>query len=238
MKRIRIFALAAVIAALMLALPAMAYAESLDGGNWTVTYTSGGELEDDYSQSAFATNVSGLQPGDDITMTFTLKQENDTAADWYMANEVIKSLEEGPAKGSAYGYVLTFEGPSASRTLYDSNVVGGDDTPGLKEATEGLTDFFYLDTLQKGQTATVRLVVSLDGETEGNDYFNTLAQLKAKFAVDPQTPGVTSRKVVQTGDDTNLFPFYVAMAASGALLLGIGIASLRRRKSDREGGAR
>lgn len=236
MKRIRIFALAAVIAALALALPAMAFANSLDGGSWTVKYTSGGALEDNYSQSEYATNVGGMQPGDDITMQFTLSHENDTAADWYMANEVIKSLEEGSANGSAYGYVLTFEGPSASRTLYDSSKVGGDNTTGLKEATEGLEDFFYLDTLKKGQTATVKLVVSLDGETEGDDYFNTLARLKAKFAVDPQT--TTTRKIVKTGDETNLFPFYVAMAVSGALLLVIGVASMRRRKGNHEGGAR
>lgn len=241
MKRIRICALAAVIAALVLVMPATALADSLDGGSWAVTYTSGGTLEDNYSSSQYATNVSGLQPGDDITMSIKLNHENDAAGDWYMSNEVIKSLEAGAAKGSAYGYVLTYEGPTASRTLYDSQAVGGDNTSGLKEATGGLADYFFLEGLSKGQTGTVKLVVSLDGETEGNDYFNTLAQLKMKFAVDPQvetktTTKTETRNVAKTGDETDLFPFFVAMAASGVVLLGIAIATLRRRKNEQERG--
>lgn len=237
MKRIRICALAAVIAALALVMPATALAESMDGGSWAVTYTSGGTLEDNYSASDFATNVSGLQPGDDITMTITLNHENNDAGDWYMSNEVIKSLEAGDAKGSAYGYVLTYEGPTASRTLYDSQAVGGDNTAGLKEATGALADYFFLEGLSKGQTGTVKLVVSLDGETEGNDYFNTLAQLKMKFAVDPQVESkAETRNVAKTGDETDLFPFFVAMTASGVLLLCIAIATLRRRKNEQEGG--
>ena len=239
MKRIRIIALAAVMAALMLVLPATAYADSLDGGSWSVTYTAGGSLSDDYSASQFATNIAGVQPGDDITMTITLSHQNDQAGDWYMSNEVIKSLEEGAATGSAYGYVLTYSGPTASRTLYDSAVVGGTDSSGLVEATSGLQDYFFLEGLSKGQTATVKLVVTLDGETEGNDYFSTLAQLKMKFAVDPQTQGTSSRTVVKTGDESpDLLPYYVAMIASGLLLLGIGIVTLRRRKAEQEGGAR
>ena len=238
----RICALAAVIAALVLVMPAKALAESFDDDkDWTVTYTSGGTLEDNFSASDFATNVSGLQPGDDITMTITLNHENDDAGDWYMSNEVIKSLEAGAANGSAYGYLLTYEGPTASRTLYDSEAVGGDseNTKGLIDATEGLADYFFLEGLSKGQTGTVKLVVSLDGETEGNAYFDTLAQLKMKFAVDPQVEKKTTtetRNVAKTGDETDLFPFFVAMAASGVLLLGIAIATLRRRKNVQERG--
>lgn len=236
MKRIRIFALAAVVAALVLALPATALANSLDGGTGTVTYTTDGKLVEEYPSGGF--DFSGLQPGDDITLSVVLKHENSEAGDWYMSNEVVKSL--GGDNNSAYSYVLTFEGPSASRTLYDSSKVGGDDSSeGLKEVNDGLKDYFYLDGLTKGQTATVKLTVTLDGETESNAYFNTLANLKMKFAVDPQsTTTVTKKNVVKTGDETDLFPFYIAMAASGVLLLGIGVASLRRRKGAHEGGAR
>lgn len=235
MKRIRIFALAAVIAALVLALPATALANSLDGGTGTVTYTADGKMVEEYPSGGF--DFSGLQPGDDITISVTLKHENAEPGDWYMSNEVLESLKGDG--NSSFGYVLTYEGPSASRTLYDSSKVGGDNTQGLKEVNEGLKDYFYLEGLTKGQTATVKLTVSLDGETEGNAYFEKLAKLKMKFAVDPQsTTTVTKKNVVKTGDETDLFPFYIAMVASGVLLLGIGVASLRRRKGEHEGGAR
>ncbi|MBR0404834.1 MAG: hypothetical protein IJI68_06480 [Eggerthellaceae bacterium] len=243
MKRLQILVLAAVVAALMLAVPGAAFAESQQGSKWSVTYTSGGQLNDDFSQQGYADDISGLQPGDDITFTVTLNHENEKTADWYMSNEVIKSLEAGKAEGSAYEYLLTYSGASsnASRTLYDSQAVGGDNTSGLKEATEagGLEDFFFLENLSKGKSATVTLKVTLDGETEGNDYFDTIARLKMQFGVDPSksNDNPPNNNVVRTGDETNLFPFYVVMAVSGLALLVIAIAMVRRRRADQTGGS-
>jgi len=243
MKRLHILVLAAAVVALVLAFPGAALAESLAGSSdWAVTYGSDGKMTDTYSESTYADDISGLQPGDDITFTVNLNHSNSKQADWYMSNEVIKSLEAGAAEGSAYEYLLTYEGAdsSSSRTLYDSQAVGGDNTSGLKEATDagGLEDFFFLERLSKNDSATVKLKVTLDGETEGNDYFDTIARLKMKFAVEPvdttTPPNNTPPKTpsVQTGDDTNLFPFYVIMGASGLLLLIVAIASVRRRKRE------
>jgi len=234
-------------AALALALPGVAMAEHFTGQkNWTVTFNQSEKMVDNYSAQEWADDISQLQPGDDITFTVTLNHEHSTACDWYMANEVLKSLEEAYAAGSAYSYKLTYVNPAGkTRTLYDSAAVGGDRTNGLLDATSALEDFFYLDNLKKGQTAKVNLKVELDGETEGNAYFDTLAQLKMKFAVELPTKGnnnsstsSTHRSTVQTGDDTNLFPFYVAMAVSGALLLLLGLYGVRQRKQEREGAAR
>ena len=239
MRRLHVIAAAVAVVAL-LALPAQAFAEHLSGqAGWTVAYNASGEMEDNYSAAQWADDVRGLQPGDDITFTVNLSHENDTAADWYMANDVIKSLEEGVAQDSSYEYLLEYAGPSGSKTLYDSKVVGGDQSQGLKEATSGLKDFMYLDNLSKGQTASVTLKVTLDGETEQNAYFDTLGQLKMKFAVEPVSnpdKPSTNKPAVKTGDDTiDLFPFYVAMAVSGALLLivAIGAANRRRREDGR-----
>ena len=236
MKRILGLILATVLA---MAVPSVAMAETLAGGsNWRVTFTQNERLEDNYSEQQWADEMGGLQPGDDITFTVALSHEHSTSADWYMANEVLKSLEAGVAQGSAYQYLLTYEGPSGSKTLYDSRVVGGDNTGGLMDATNALDEFFYLDTLSKGQKARVTLKVTLDGETEGNAYFDTLARLKMQFAVElNNTPGKrneTRTKLVKTGDDTRLFPFYVAMVVSGGLLLALSVQSIRERKMERE----
>ncbi len=253
MKRLCIMALVAVTA-VALALPAAAFAESYKGSDaWTVTFNEQAEkdnkLIDEFSQKEWEDEIKKLEPGDDITFTVTQVHDHATSADWYMDNEVLKTLEEGDQEGSAYGYVLTYINPSGeSRELYNSDTVGGDSSKGLIEATGALKDFFYLDTLKKGQKSKVTLKVSLDGETEGNAYFDTLAQLKMRFAVElnetetkpnPDTPkqNTTTNTVrsgpVQTGDSTNLFPFYVAMTASGALLMLIAIWSLRRRKREK-----
>ena len=224
-------------------LPVAAMAESIPHpGNWRVTYTSDGKMTDNYSASEYVDAVSGLQPGDDITFAITLSHENDSKADWYIANDVVKTLEENSeASGSAYEYRLTYTNPSGQvSTLYDSEVVGGDEGNGLADATNALEDYIGLGQLTKGQTAKVELRVALDGETEGNAYFDTLARLKLKFAVEPEPEPTrrTERRTVQTGDETRsrLFPLYVIMAVSGVALAGLATYGvIERRKEKREG---
>ncbi len=224
-------------------LPVAAMAESIPHpGDWRVTYTSDGKMTDNYSASEYVDAVSGLQPGDDITFAITLSHENDSKADWYIANDVVKTLEENSeASGSAYEYRLTYTNPSGQvSTLYDSEVVGGDEGNGLADATNALEDYIGLGQLSKGQTAKVELRVALDGETEGNAYFDTLARLKLKFAVEPEPEPTrrTERRTVQTGDETRsrLFPLYVIMAVSGVALAGLATYGvIERRKEKREG---
>ncbi len=245
MKRTTI---AASIASLLLALaltPAGALAESLTGSsNWNVTYTTGGTMQDNYSAKEYSDQVSSLEPGDDITFTVTLNHENSLAADWYLANDVVKTLEyaDNEELGSAYEYLLEYHGPNQSRTLYDSKVVGGTDSEGLLEATNALEDFIYLDNLSQGQTGSVTLKVTLDGETEGNAYFDTLAKLKLRFAVEPPAEAkrerTTQRRIVNTGEQQRLFPFYVAMFVSGLLFLVLAVQSVRMRRAERKEGKR
>ncbi len=241
MKKIISAVMAAALA--FAVLPVAAMAESIPHpGNWRVTYTADGKMTDNYSASEYVDAVSGLQPGDDITFAITLSHENDSNADWYIANDVVKTLEENSeASGSAYEYRLTYTNPSGQvSTLYDSEVVGGDEGNGLADATNALEDYIGLGQLSKGQTAKVELRVALDGETEGNAYFDTLARLKLKFAVEPEPEPTrrTERRTVQTGDETRsrLFPLYVIMAVSGVALAGLATYGvIERRKEKREG---
>ena len=248
MKRMR-FVILAAVAALVLALPFTAMAEHLQGSDkWSVTFTKDAKMSENFDEESWADDIGRLEPGDDITFMVNLKHEHPTTCDWYMSNEVIKSLEEGVAEGSAYSYKLTYTDPGGeSKTLYDSDKVGGDNTEGLVDATNALDEFFFLDSLKQDDAASVQLKVGLDGETEGNAYFDTLAQLKMKFAVELNNTPTTSsssnpptssssqpRTPVQTGDDTNLFPFFVAMAVSGALLMALAIYSIRQRKRDKD----
>lgn len=239
--------------ALSLAAPATALAEHLTGAvGWLVTYTAGGTMEDNYSTQEYIDEVRGLQPGDDITFTVKLSHQNDGSADWYMANDVIESLEDADddASDSSYEYTLTYDGPTTSRTIYDSKAVGGDDTGGLREADGSLVEYFYLDNLSKGQSGSVTLKVKLDGETEQNAYFDTLGKLKVRFAVEPDSnkpneptnpdnptptpsnPVNPSNPIVKTGDDTHLFPFYVAMVVSGVVFLVLAVMGVRMRRQE------
>lgn len=225
----------------LLSLCATAYADHFDGqAGWTVTYTTDGKMVSNFHTSDYNDPLKGLQPGDDMTLTVTLKSDNAQRADWYMTNKVLHSLEDRSKSGSsggAYTYTLTYIGPTQTRVLYDSDTVGGDSVSaegaGLHEATSALKDYFYLDSLESGQTGRVVLNVALDGESQGNRYQDTMADLQMNFAVEQR-----NRRVVMTGDDTNLTPLYVVALLSGIGVLVLAIRDLRARKQGRHSGKR
>lgn len=231
MKKILSALLAVVLAATM---AASAYAEELQGSEgWAVSFTTADKMASNFSSSVMDDEVKGIQPGDAITFTVTLRNDNSSETDWYMTNKVLHSLEDrshAGTKGGAYAYRLTYRGPGGTRTLYDSDTVGGEQIgqggEGLHEATGALQNYFYLDTLKRGQTGVVTLRVALDGETQGNSYQDTLADLQMNFAVEK------IGKVVKTGDETRLWPLYVLMLGSGALLLVLSVRDLRQRKRE------
>ena len=63
----------------------------LPGAGWKAAFKSS-ELSD---------AASALQPGDGITFRIVLKNEYSGGTDWYMANEVLSSLED--SQGVAQG---------------------------------------------------------------------------------------------------------------------------------------
>ena len=124
----------------------------------------------------------------------------------------------------------------AEKTLFSSDTVGGETVgsagEGLHEATDALKDYFYLDTLASGQGSAVTLQVTLDGETQGNGYQKTLADLKMNFAVELREAD-SNRKpasIVKTGDDTNLIPYFIAAGVCGVLLLALALYGVSSRK--------
>ena len=216
MKRIAIFFLLPIL--LILLAPGSASAESYSSDGWKTTFTTDRKLESNFDSSAIDSLLKELQPGDDISIQIDVRNEYEKDAEWYMKNEVIKSLEESAAKGGGYTYVLSYAGPGGSNLLFSSKRVGGETAPsgyeGLKEATRNLTDYFYLDTIATGKSGVVELKVGLDGETQGNDYQTKMADLTMRFAV--EVPGT---RIVRTGDNSNYLPLWIGMIAGGLVLL-------------------
>ena len=200
MKNIKVGAwLLSGLMALGLALPAQA--ETFYGdSNWNVTFNADNEMVSSFSTANINDVVGGMQPGDNVIITLRLKSENAAATDWYMQNEVLYSLEDRSANketgGGAYTYRLVYTDKSgAQNVLFDSDTVGGESGgtvdemlaglgEGLHGATNALKDYFYLDTMYNGQGGSITLEVALDGETQGNHYQDTLADLQMVFAVE------------------------------------------------------
>ncbi len=170
--------------------------------------------------------LSGMEPGDSVLFTVTLKNSGTEDADFWMKNDAIQSFEDNKkASGGAYTYILSYNGEE----LYNNETVGGDVADdlakrgGLHEATEALKEFFFLDTLKSGDSAKVTLFVALDGPTQGNSYQDELSKINLTFGVENHT--------VKTGDQTKTLPFYIALAASGiALAVVLVVLVIRKRK--------
>ena len=225
------------ILTLILTLPVAANAETHTGEKgWTVKFTSDEELVSNFGANAIDDVLQNMQPGDEADLTITLRNSSGSTIDWYMLNEIVKSLEDSTAaSGGAYSYLLTYTNASGSLTeLYNSDTVGGEDSTapeGLHEVDSNLKNYMFLDRMQTGNTGTVNLKVQLEGESQGNIYQDTKADLRLRFSVE-----VVPTKYVVTGDEgTNLKPVYIGMAVAGVLLLTLAIDGMVQNKKKKRG---
>lgn len=217
---------------LMFTLTATAFAETIPGaGGWYVEFNSKQKMESNFSSGDIADALSNVQPGDETTVTVTVRNTSGVTVDWYMLNNIIQTLEESNgAKNGGYTYILTYSPSSGSALeLYNSNKVGGggqagytnptDD--GLKEIEDALKDYMFLERMDSGNSGVVTLYVALDGESQDNSYQNAEADLQLRFAVEVVP---TEDVVVQTGDvPVKLSPMYIGMGVSGLAVLLLAI---------------
>ena len=229
------------------------HAESLTGKDGMACILKNKKLESNFTSTDLTAAASEMQPGDDVTYKITLENQMDKSYDWWILNEIITSFEDNSiANGGAYEYYLDYTDPSGTTTvIYDSKTVGGEDTTGgtgLHETTTALQNYIYLGAIGAGQSGYMTLKVTLDGETQGNDYQNTLAKLMLQYAVE-ETPEATNTTVtrthttttttsssnpVKTGDETNYLPYILGMLLSGLILLLLALLSYNRyRKSNK-----
>ena len=232
-----------------------AHAEELKGQDGWRAEFNGKKIVSNFDSGTLADEAGNVQPGDSITLKVEIKNSDTGSTDWYMTNEAIQSLEDAAdvAQGGAYSYSLAYKGPKGQEIeIYNSENVGGESTTGklegLHQATDTLNDYFYLDRLESGKSGTVTLKVTVEGETQNNDYQKTLAKLQMTFAVEKvtasvvkHTPGkvhtetrmITNR--VQTGDTAHILLFCLLGLTSGLVLLFIGVKSSKRRKNGQKG---
>lgn len=229
MKKFSLGILTVFVLLLSLTMTAVAADRNEDLG--TVEYNGTKLVSSD--MSALNKVLSEMEPGESAEFTVTLKNSGDKDMDFWMSNDVINYFEEnGKASGGAYTYILRYNGSD----LYNNQQVGGDKKDdgrqGLQEATGALENFFFLQTLSKGQSGTVTLYVALDGQTLGNTYQAASSKINLIFAVEEHGNEAT---VIKTGDTTNALPFFIGAGVAGLAILALVV--IRVRKS-RKGGER
>ena len=111
-------------------------------------------------------------------------------------------------------------------------------------------DYFYLERLKQGETGRVTLWLRVDGETQGNGYQKTLAQLQMNFAVEVVPEAVVRTEVnhrvnrvsggtqvvttVQTGDTAPLMIWSAVALGCGVILFVVGMAAWKRNREKGE----
>ena len=265
MKRIGNKLLLLLTAALIITMmSASAFAEDGHG----TCYFDGNKIVSDFSSGTIADSVSNLQPGDDMSFTveYTNKDSHDT--DWYMETSILQTLEKtdeakktvagtGTAENGGYTYeLIQYDKDNKKNVLFSNAEVGGEkkvtdledsfkELEGLEPATNALDEWFYLQSLDKGESGKITLRIAFDGETEVNDYMDTNGSVELAFAVDKPktvtkpsrpsgTPASPGRKAVKsgvrTGDYTRLLP-YVLLMLTGIILL-IAVLKYKGGESD------
>ena len=235
-KRINMLSLLLI---LVLAFSQTAFAEDRQGeSGWEVRF-DGKRMNSNFSTAKIDDQIGGLQPGDSIELTITLKSDFDGKADWYMRNQVLEALEDaGNITGGAYDYLLTYtDGAGELTTLYSSENFGGEgryNGVGLHGATTTLDDYFYLDRMGRDDTGVIKLKVRLEPETSVNKYQNTLARLQMDFATEvvDDGSGSASGRPVRTGDQSRILLYSLLTLAAGLVLLITAITRLRGEQEE------
>lgn len=205
-------------------------------------YFNGSDIVCDFDSNVVAETVQGLEPGDDVTFTVEYTNDYKGKTHWYMRNETIETLEQSydKAENGGYTYTLTNIAPDGTReVLFDNSTVGGEYTlgshkaktsrgtdntgEGLHQATNASDEWFFIQTLKKGQSGRTELYVKFDGETEVNDYMDTKGELLLAYAVEKDNGNGT----VNTGDETNMLLYLVVMLAAFLMLI-LTILSYRK----------
>lgn len=219
-----------------------------------VTFTADNKLE--YSgavgsdeQGVVLGSFDQVAPGDSITQTITLKNNNSLAVDFYMSAETLTALEEAVAQGQTAGgaaYAIKLE--AGDDTIYDSNLGGYSagqqaDNAGLKNMNEALKDYIMVGTLANGETKDIRMTIDFDGEAMDNtaggvDYSNALGKIAFNFMVsyeEPDAPVIIYKEVRNEEEPTvitrivdQLIPLApktgdAAMIGIAALVLAAGV---------------
>ncbi len=215
-KRILYLMMAVLIA---ISVPLTASAASTTNPNekeWTVRY-DGDKMNTEIGGKAATVDLTmpTQLPGGEFMLDAKIHNDSKYKTDWYMSNEILKSLEKSvaaAAAGGAYTYLLTYHGPEengvtpAPIEIYNSSSVGGDTASaggevGLEEVKD-LKEHFYLDRLLPGEKASVKLYVALDGTTLTNSYQDSMAELQLNFAVEKIREGTITKEITRINTET------------------------------------
>ena len=132
MKKIKLVTILLLSLMITLGMSSATFADSKTAKGGTYVY-DGNTITDTVSNET----IPNLEPGDDVTIDFTYKNDSDDTTYWYMKNDILHTLEEYGASNGGYTYTLTDNG----EVVFSNEAIGGEKTPsGLSEGLKGVND--------------------------------------------------------------------------------------------------
>lgn len=183
--------------------------EDLEDEGQTVRVVSIGTTATDKADGDHTVAADKAEIGDVVSYVGLTPGAEYTLTGTLRDRETGKPVTDGSGKPVTASAAFTSEKPDGQVTVtfeLDASALGGHDLVAFEVLTLGkATVATHEDIRDEGQTVHVEEPVTPEGPT-------------------------TPRYLPKTGDDTNLRPFVVAMAASGTGLIAIGASILRRRR--------
>ena len=259
MKKLRIFLIMTV--SLLLSMNTVVLAAG------TLNVSFDGEKIQYRGMEDFAENFSDMYPGESRIQEILIQNNDNRDVEFYLQPSVLQSFEETvDASGAAYNISLKLHTKDAVYTLFggteedDSARIGGDEQ-GLGNLNAAIEGWIFLTRLQPQETASLEMMVALDGESNTNAYQDALGTFQFEFGVDFPSPApqaepeiipqyvkgdpeyvtrtvkgddIVTRVVkrVKTGDTAPILAFSAAGIAALAILIVVG--KKKGRKADEQ----
>ncbi len=188
--------------------------------NWEVTYT-GKAFTSTYDENAAV--LKNAMPGDIIIYSVDYINGSEyESADFYMSADVVKSLEDGAkAQGGAYSFrIIKNKDTASEEKLFDSETVGGDATEsvGLNQVSGKDGAYFALGSVKKGDRGNVTVEITLDGDSQTNNYMAAKANLNIKFGAEDSSSAKYSKTVKETKTTTSTVNQYVPVSEKKSIV--------------------
>ena len=234
--RKHLVALAAACLLAVLAFGGIPVQEALGaGGGYSLTadVPSSSEYHDDLSETTIVIDVYKIADGTSDSYSFVgdfAADESLTSADWANLSTDADQLK----KLSDLASQIALDKGTDASTFFASEAAGkpieldGEGLYLVLAHQDGVTDSLTAQGKTRGYTFQPSIVAFPNSNAKNG---NLSMKLKPETVptAQPAKPTQSSRNAVKTGDPTDLVPFYIALMASGTLLLILGVNSFRRR---------
>lgn len=217
----------------------------------SINYLGNNKFETNFTTDGFLNTFANLVPGDQKEESIVLSNNSDKTIDYYMSTEVAKAFEdiEGIAGGAAYAVKLSVVKDGTEKVIYgngeDAAVIGGNES-GLNVLDSSLSDNLMVATLKKGESATVKLSIALEGEGMGsaynaaiNDFEKVAGELDFEFFVVEQEFNAPAEKEannitvsmggITTGDYAPIKTLFTVVIAAAAVVTVCVVIKGRRK---------